>query len=108
MNNVDVVTAFLNALKSKGINISAAEIQAAIAQAVLFAEYALPGLNGAEKKAWVLNKIVAAFESIDHLIPYIGKFMDFPIVDKIEYNLLDRAVQQVFDKLNEQKLVNVK
>lgn len=97
---------FLNAIKASGFNITAPAVKAAIAQAILFAEYALPGKSGKEKEDWVVIQLLREFEKYDHLLPVIGQFMDLPIADMVQAHILRLATQQVFKELEKTKLVN--
>lgn len=55
----------------------------------------LPGNTPKEKEdaavAWVKERV----ESVDHLIPAIGKYMDLPVVDLVEAVVIDRVTREL-------------
>jgi hypothetical protein len=52
---------------------------------------ALPGASLKERIDWASAKVYELLESVDHLIPVAGPFMDLPFMDMGERFLVDEA-----------------
>lgn len=70
------------------------DLEWAARQLVQAANNALPGANGADKKTWVKTQILSALESVDHLIPVLGAWMDLPLFDTLQQQAVDFAVDK--------------
>lgn len=53
---------------------------------------AIPGATGREKLQWVKDRLVELVESLDHLIPVIGAWLDNPLADAAERQGIEAIV----------------
>lgn len=75
-----------------------------LAQQVVRSQFdKLPGTTPKEKEdaavAWVIERV----ESVDHLLPAIGQYMDLPIVDIVERVVIDKVAREAIRLLIRQQ-----
>ena len=66
-------------------------------EAIQLCHVFLPGKTDEEKKLWCEGRLSAILESVDDLIPIIGKFMDTPLVDAIEAKGIKMLVEWAWE-----------
>jgi hypothetical protein len=69
-------------LLANGFQISDLEDAAKIAAAAALEQ--LPGSSLTERIDWAKNEMLGAVESVDHLVPVLGQWMDTPLADALE------------------------
>lgn len=69
-------------------------------EAIRLCHIMMPGKTDEEKKLWCEGRLSALLESVDDLIPVIGKFMDSPIVDAIEAKAIKLLVDWAWSRYN--------
>jgi hypothetical protein len=84
----------INALFTDGFQISDV-LEAAKIGARAASDFAT--LSGDEKRALVKSALIQAVESVDHLLPVIGPWMDFPWMDVLEERGIGWCVDQALN-----------
>lgn len=76
------------------------QLESLLNQAIAVADKLLPSGAITSKKAVAVGYLVAQVEKTDDLAPGLfGEFMDLPVVDRLEYEVIESAVDWVWAKL---------
>ncbi|WP_407541603.1 hypothetical protein Q0M94_19130 (plasmid) [Deinococcus radiomollis] len=64
------------------------------------ADTRFPGWRGADKEVWVTDFAFHWLQSFDNVIPVVGTFLNLPVGQTLEKEVVREVVKVVFDEVN--------
>lgn len=85
------------------------ELVTGLARQIVTSEFnKLPGATTKDKEDAAVTWIIDRVESVDHLLPAIGQYMDLPIVDLVERALIEPVAREAIRLVIRQQYAAVK